>query len=61
MNFDDWIESFYEDERDKIYLYEVWEAAVNATIDALVEEGNLSVSENYRKSWTQTADNVKGD
>ena len=56
--FDDWMESIPEDERDKIALPEVWNAAVDATFDALIEEA--CINEDYRIEWTRIKDKLQG-
>ncbi len=56
-DFDAWLETIPEDERDKIALPEVWDAAVDATMEALLDEGNID--EHYRAEWTETANKVK--
>ena len=53
MNLDDWLSDIYEEPT----LTEVWNAAVDATIEALLEEGNID--ESYREEWTTTANKVK--
>jgi len=57
MTFDDWLEKIPTDERDMIALPDVWRAAVDATIAALYDAGNID--EHYRPEWTETANKVK--
>ena len=54
---DEWLETIPEDEKDKIALPEVWNAAVDATMNALLEAGNID--NHYRPEWTATAESVK--
>ena len=42
MTFDEWLDSYPEDERCLLLLSEAWDAAVKATIQALLDSGNLS-------------------
>ena len=53
MTFDEWLDSYPEDEKCLLLLSEAWDAAVKATVQALLDSGNLS--EVYRPEWTATA------
>jgi len=55
--FYEWLETIPKDELDKIELSDVWRAAVDATIEALVDEGNID--EYYRDEWMATVNKVK--
>lgn len=55
--FHEWFETIPKDELDKIALSDVWRAAVDATIEALVDEGNID--EYYRDEWIATVNKVK--
>jgi len=57
MNFDDWLITIPEEDLDKIALPDVWNAAIDATINALVDAGNLS--EHYLPEWTETVEKIK--
>ena len=57
MTLDDWLSLIPEDERSMITLPEVWNAAIQATIDALLEAGNIS--HDYQESWEMTVAAIK--
>jgi len=56
MTFDEWISSFPEDERNFLCLVDAWDAAIRATVQELLDSGNLS--EYYRQEWTATANKL---
>jgi len=49
MTFDEWLDSYPDDEKCLLLLSEAWDAAVKATVQALLDSGNLS------EQWTATA------
>ena len=53
MTFDEWFKTVPEPRPYATSLCVVWDAAVKATIQALLDSGNLS--EAYREEWTATA------
>ena len=55
MTFDEWIDSYPDDEKYLLLLSEAWDAAVKATIQALLDSGNLS------GQWTATAKTLLTD
>jgi hypothetical protein len=55
MTFDEWLDSYPEDEKCLLLLSEAWDAAVKATIQALLDSGNLS------EQWTATAKTLLTD
>jgi len=57
MNLDDWLSDKFDEERDELTWRDIWDAAVDTTINALVEAGNLD--NHYRPEWTKTAKEVK--
>ena len=59
MTFDEWLDSYPDDEKCLLLLSEAWDAAVKATIQALLDSGNLS--EHYRPEWTATAKTLLTD
>lgn len=57
MDFDEYLSNVPEDELDKLSLCEVWDAAVDATVAALLEAGNISA--HYRDEWVATKNSIK--
>ena len=59
MTFDEWFKTVPEPRPYATSLCVVWDAAVKATIQALLDSGNLS--EVYRPEWTATAKTLLTD
>jgi len=59
MTFDEWVQTIPEDERSLLSLCDAWDAAVKATVQALLDYGNLD--EDYRKEWTSTANRLRSN
>jgi len=57
MTFSKWLENTPNDELNLKTWSDVWNAAVDATIQALLDGGNID--EYYRDEWTETANKVK--
>jgi len=59
MTLNEWLSDKFDDEIQYITWQDIWDSAVDATIQALLDEGNIE--ENYREEWTATANKVKED
>lgn len=54
---DTWFNSLPEDEKETLCIVDIWNAAVEATVTALYEAGNLD--KNYREETTKTINKIK--